>query len=560
MMSAPAPTLIRVQARVGRKAGRPAWRCQRHPGLPTQGGLCRWLVLWTLLAVAVGDARASPRKSAPNKAAHDDGQAVDQALRGARQALATGDLASAERLATSSFRRDPSPDALYLLGRVALAQNRPLAAHDLMRRYLADPTLDASADSAEQRDAADILQKPIPESAQLNILGDREALVFIDGQLVGRLPLSRPLLISPSPHKVELVRGDRRIEDSVRVPLGRLAELRCDLSSRTSLLSILPSIVVLPQTVDDGGGQAALLRVLQDAMAKERVAPLAADLAFALFGEPRPGPCDNQRRCTIALAQASEADYLLYPAFRKTGNAQTVVMQLVDGQLGEPAASGERTCRGCTAEATAAQVVELFSTLYDQARKRPRSRLELQTEPSGAQLVLDDEPLGTTPFEGGLFAGTRHLRIKQPGYLEDHRQVTLIDGQTSRLTIALQPEPEPAPAALQRVAEPTGPPPGKRSTLRLVFGAASLAGGALLSGYGISGLALNGRCEDLSIVDTTQCPQIYKTGTAGGVLLGLGIALTGTGVLLLALPPAKPKSASRAAGDAASAPSEASKR
>jgi hypothetical protein len=281
-------------------------------------------------------------------------------------------------------------------------------------------------------------------------------------------------------------------------------------------------------------------------MAKARVAPLRSEQAFFLAGEPRPDACPTMRGCAIGLAERSEADYLLQLATKKRGTGWHLSVDLIDGQAGETAARGERSCRDCSTEAAGAQLVDLFASLFDQARQRARSRLALRVEPAAAQLVLDDLPLGPAPFSGVLLAGTRQLHIQQRGYQDLHRSIELREGQTTELRIELEPEREPPPAPLQ-APSPTLAGPGKRSTLRLVLGGVSLAGGALLMGYGASGLALNNKCEDLSITDTTQCPQIYKTGTAGGVLLGLGIALSGTGVLLLALPPAKRRLTSPAA-------------
>jgi len=533
-----------------------------HPGAkPAQIRGILAVAIGFLLSLAASTAQAGPLRSPKSKAPADaERSQLGAELRAAERALTENDAASAYRLAVAAFRRDPSPEVLYLLGRVALAQGRRLDAQDLMRRFLADPGLDLATDAPEARAAAQIVAEPAAESAQLNILGDREAQVVVDGRLVGRLPLSRPLLLSPATHKIEIIRGDRRIEDSVRVPLGRLAELRCDLSSRTSLLSILPTIVLLPLTLDDGRGQAALLRTLEDAMAKARVAPLRADLAFAIAGEPAPDACPDARRCALALAQSSEADYLLQLATAKDGSRTSLHVEFIDGQVGEIAAQGERTCPACTAETTGAQLVELFTTLYDQARKRPRSRLELQVEPSDAQVFLDDRGLGPVPFSGPLFAGTRQLVIKKDGYQDLRRSVELSEGQTTRLDLSLVPEPEPAPAPLvQGPQRPTKA--GKRSTLRLLLGGSAIAGGAVLMGYGISGLLLNNRCEDLSIPisDNAQCPQIYKTGPAGAVLLGFGVALSGAGVLLMALPAKKPRPASQSAGGAGGSTSETTK-
>jgi hypothetical protein len=58
--------------------------------------------------------------------------------------------------------------------------------------------------------------------------------------------------------------------------------------------------------------------------------------------------------------------------------------------------------------------------------------------------------------------------------------------------------------------------------------------GGVLAGFGISALAIKDQCRDP--VPVGVCPTLYDTGGIGGGLLGVGLAVTLGGVVLMALP------------------------
>jgi len=200
-----------------------------------------------------------------------DDQTLEQAqksLQAARAALLAHDSAEAYRRAAEAFRLVPSPEALLTLGRVALAEKRLLDAQDLLRRYLADPNLESAPNSPDQEEAQRIADSVRPSSSKLNILGDRGTLVTVDGRLVGALPLSRPLLISTREHKVELQRGSGRLEEQVRVPAGRLGELRFDVRTRALLSNVLPGVIVFDEYLNYPGWELDEFRAFQEFVAR----------------------------------------------------------------------------------------------------------------------------------------------------------------------------------------------------------------------------------------------------------------------------------------------------
>jgi hypothetical protein len=470
-----------------------------------------------------------------------DDQTLEQAqksLQAARAALLAHDSAEAYRRAAEAFRLVPSPEALLTLGRVALAEKRLLDAQDLLRRYLADPNLESAPNSPDQEEAQRIADSVRPSSSKLNILGDRGTLVTVDGRLVGALPLSRPLLFSPSEHKVELDRGDRHLEDQVRVPAGRLGELRLDLKTRALLLSALPGVIVLDQYPAKlaEAQKRKLEHAVEEAVQAERLSPLPRDLALELAGEPEPGPCPDERRCLLDLAEKCEADYLLRVHVEEQKGLWDLAMELVDVTVGDVAAREETSCAACGVEQAAQRLSTLFGPIYKKASERPRGQLEVRSTPADAELLLDGQRLGKTPYQAAAWAGPRQLLLRKEDYQEEHRELTIRDGETTRLEVTLRLVPEPPPAPLQESKQTTfvyhRMP---RPLWRLGLGAVSLAAGGLLLGFGASGLYFNNRCVNGS-PDSATCPVTYTTLLPGVTLTVSGILVMGAGGLLLALP------------------------
>lgn len=72
-----------------------------------------------------------------------------------------------------------------------------------------------------------------------------------------------------------------------------------------------------------------------------------------------------------------------------------------------------------------------------------------------------------------------------------------------------------------------------RPRWRLALGGALLGAGAVVGGFGVSGLSVDKGCKQST---DPGCTGEYQTGGIGGGLLGVGIGLVGAGVVLMAIP------------------------
>lgn len=71
----------------------------------------------------------------------------------------------------------------------------------------------------------------------------------------------------------------------------------------------------------------------------------------------------------------------------------------------------------------------------------------IQTEPSGAQVLIDGQLLGETPFDGEVEEGEREVTVQAPGYVPWRLRQAIVAGATLDLDLRLEPEPTPEPEA-----------------------------------------------------------------------------------------------------------------
>lgn len=465
-------------------------------------------------------------------------------------ALQAAQLADAARLLSAAYVAGPSAQGLYSLGLLALAEKRELDAHDLMRRYLADPDLERESESAtaaatgpvttqqaEIKEAERVLSQKRPPAGTLNILGERGTRVYIDGRLVGVLPLSLPLLLGPSEHKVVLERGRQRIEDQVQVPAGRLAELRSDVSSRALLLSTLPGVLIVSDYRDlPNDLRARLQQAVEKALLSRRLSPLATDLALTLIPESakKRADCLPDISCQVDLAKQVEAEGVLHVRGERTKDALQLRVAFVDITVEQEAAADEVRL-DTTAADPAASLLGIVRRVYEEGSHRPHAELSITCDPADATLTLDGAEQPTCSFAKPVFAQEHHIVVQKPGFSRDERTVPLREGEKRSVAIQLL-EPEPAPAPLLPPPVVVVPRRQPRPVWRLAVGGAALVGGLVTAGFGAAMLGVHGQCVRPPEVDGGLCERQYVTQVPGGITLGVGLGVALAGGVLLAIP------------------------
>jgi hypothetical protein len=171
------------------------------------------------------------------------------------------------------------------------------------------------------------------------------------------------------------------------------------------------------------------------------------------------------------------------------------------------------------------------------------------SEPLGATVVVDDRPLGVTPWTGELPPGRHRVALRLRGFQDAERMIELEPQTPQDVSLRLVPAapdapsaPVPAPPPSPTAPEPSPVPdpvrdePGVRPLSYIVLG----AGVVTLGVAGGFELARRSAADDAES-DRTQVGRAEKLQTADDqmttarILAGVGGALIVTGVVLLAV-------------------------
>lgn len=444
----------------------------------------------------------------------------------AKSALEARDLDGAQKKAEAAYKKQPSGEMLFVLGKIAQAQGQPVTAQDLFRRYLADPLV--AVVPAQRAEAQRVVSQHLPQLGDLHLAGDKDSLVYVDDRLLGSLPLALPLRVSAGVHHVSLVTGGRSTRGKVEVPSGQGREMRFDALTGAVLVSVPPMVVLVQEPGANLGKEVELLAAL------ERGSQL---VGYEVAG--REGPLEAcealEPNCLFEATRRSGAGYALVVRVLTIAGGKDFQLALWDAQVGELAVQDSVRCLPCSDEKQLASVAEQVASVFRRGRARPRGTLSVTSIPTAAQLAVSGRAVGTTPWKGSVFAGQQQVELSARGFERQQQLMSVAPGQQASLSALLVPAlgPEPLP---QGVSAPLLA--SKRRPLwRVVTGAAAMGTGLLLIGIGGTGLAADGRCVPPLMPPAQVCRETIHSATVGGSLLGVGLGLTIGGGVLIAVPP-----------------------
>ena len=496
------------------------------------------LLLLVLVAAPVHGRPPAKRVAAARERERE--QAV-QRVATAEQALAARDYRRASELLEAAYAKSPHPETLLLMALAAHGQGRLVEAQDLARRGLADPTLDAA--SALRARAQPLLATPRQPSGEVYVQGPGGALLGVDGRPAGVLPLALPLLLPAGSHSLVLeAEGGRPLRGQVSLRNGHVAEMRFKRETGAVLVTLPPGVILLAELrglpVD---APPQLQRAVEPAVRRVQLGLLNTEVALAEAPEVR--ACAREPACQQKLAQKNDSDYVLALDVAVSGEGPRgearLQLALFDATVGEVAARGERRCAGCGLPQILSALGELLAQVLAEGSGRARGTLSVTSTPPGATVLLlpKGQALGQTPLSRPVWSGAQELELRLPGHPPRREKVTVPDGGTGQVVVTLSQQPGAAAGAAAGVTAPASESPPRRPRWRLVLGGITLGSGALLSGLGASALAVHDRCVDEAAPPILYCGRRYDTLLPGAALLGPGLALIVTDVVLLALPP-----------------------
>lgn len=192
----------------------------------------------------------------------------------------------------------------------------------------------------------------------------------------------------------------------------------------------------------------------------------------------------------------------------------------------------------------AAEVEAEIEKLEQKLAEKGVQQITVHSRPRGATVLVDDQPVGVTPWTGDIPPGKHRITLQAKGFAETSRELELPADEAVHVEVRLVPgqESEVAPSS----KTPPPPPPNARAPRQEEkasgFGPwpyVTLAAGGAVLGGALTFEFLRRRAEDQAQSDETQVGYADKYDTmeshqtVARVLAGVGGALVITGGVLL---------------------------
>lgn len=287
-------------------------------------------------------------------------------------------------------------------------------------------------------------------------------------------------------------------------------------------------VVILPMTVE--GELADHEQADIDARIRKALGSGAVELV-----EPQAGAADAcvGADCLVEVAAAAKASHVLRTIVQVDGRDYEIELVVSDGATGMAVATARDTCDTCGLAEVGTVVTDIATTVRRKLEKEvtPPPTLVVHSQPAGALVELDGEPIGTTPLEVTVPAGEHDITIEKQGYIVTRQRAAFVDGVRESVNVSL------APMQGMQDTGGDGPRPGRG--LRIVgWTTAGLGLGAIGAGVAlvmIDGKEITSDCGGENVDLDGDCRWRYGTMTGGLIALGVGGAALITGVTLAAI-------------------------
>lgn len=217
--------------------------------------------------------------------------------------------------------------------------------------------------------------------------------------------------------------------------------------------------------------------------------------------------CHNEA-CYPRVATALGVGYLITVHVQEQQKSYVLNLELVNGSNGQVVGSNRERCEICGMDEVGEKMSLAAAALRSrlEALVRAPSRFVVRTRPEGARVLLDGKAVGQTPVELTLSAGAHKLRLQLDGYDDAARDLTAVSGVDENLELDLLRLPTKFPFVMA--------------------GWSALAASAVAIGVGTALILTDGKEIACDMKDARgHCPEIWKHGSLGAGVLGIGAAL-----------------------------------
>lgn len=282
-----------------------------------------------------------------------------------------------------------------------------------------------------------------------------------------------------------------------------------------SSLVLLDELALVGDASSDVG--AALRKSIQRSLEAKGVAVLKSAPGAAA------GPCKDVP-CVTARASASGATHVVRGTVKASDRNYEVVLELHRGLGGRVLDTRAASCPICSVpevEAAAAKAAAALAEAILAAPAEVLPSLSIASDPAGAIVLVDGEVVGQTPLTREVAAGEHTVTVKQEGYVDQTRTLT-VEGES------------PAPLAFALTRRPAP----RAGLTPIGWAALGLGAAAMVTGVALLVVDENpfrDLCSGEYVDSFGRCRFRYNTLAGGVASLVAGAALVGGGVALVVL-------------------------
>lgn len=247
------------------------------------------------------------------------------------------------------------------------------------------------------------------------------------------------------------------------------------------------------------------------------------------------GAACEDRECFEALAEEDSAEFTVALSVSARERVYEMSVKLVAAD-GQEVAEHTDVCEICGPDEAAASVVPLAEKIREEIEAQwvGMPRLAVTSTPSGAQVFIDGDLVGTTPIDVVVNPGSYEVRVGGDGLVAEAREVQFEKGEREELDFMLSPVGAANGDRAARASKPHRP--------LIIAGAVTLGLGVGALGAGIPLIAIDGqqnksRCSGDNVDEDGRCRYSYETmalglglAAGGGALAVIGAVLLGVGV------------------------------
>jgi tetratricopeptide (TPR) repeat protein len=190
----------------------------------------------------------------------------------------------------------------------------------------------------------------------------------------------------------------------------------------------------------------------------------------------------------------------------------------------------------------AAEVGRSIDRLEAELAGKGVQQVTVLSTPSGATIVMDDQPVGVTPWTGELSPGTHGVSIRLRGYADAEQTFVLSSADAMDVSVLLDPESSTSSPRLLTSAGsrevPMDTQPASRSRVTRTLGIVSLGAGVASLGGALAfemmrrSSADDAKNESEQLRAAEHLNDAESQATTARILAGVGAALTVTGGIL----------------------------